>query len=129
MSKKTSAQVTGIRTVGVPVTDQDRALEFYLDDLGLETRLDQPFGNGVRWIEVGPPGTATTIALVGHPDGEGVGVETGVRFTTEDADALHALLKAGGVDVDPEVLRWPGVPPMFAFRDPDGNSLEIVEGS
>jgi catechol 2,3-dioxygenase-like lactoylglutathione lyase family enzyme len=128
MSTKTLTPVNGIRTVGIPVTDQDRALEFYLDRLGLEKRMDHPFGNGIRWIEVGPPGTATTIALVGHPDGVGVGVETGVRLTTEDADALYADLEAGGVDVDHEVLRWPGVPAMFAFRDPDGNSLEIVEG-
>ena len=128
MSKKTMTRVDGIRTVGIPVTDQDRALDFYVELLGFESRMDHPFGNGIRWIEVAPAGTATTIALVGHPDGVGVGVETGVRLTTQDADVLHADLKAAGVDVDPEVLRWPGVPPMFAFRDPDCNSLEIVEG-
>jgi lactoylglutathione lyase len=40
--------------------------------------------------------------------------------------AMHADLRAGGVDVD-EMLRWPGVPPMFGFRDADGNGMEIVE--
>jgi catechol 2,3-dioxygenase-like lactoylglutathione lyase family enzyme len=50
-------------------------------------------------------------------------VETGIRLTTADADAA---LRAQGVDAD-DVLRWPGVPPMFAFRDQDGNGLEIVE--
>jgi catechol 2,3-dioxygenase-like lactoylglutathione lyase family enzyme len=55
------------------------------------------------------------------------GVETGIRFTTQDADADNADLRARGVDAD-EVLRWPGAPPMFAFRDQDGNGLEIVEG-
>jgi hypothetical protein len=57
-----------------------------------------------------------------------VGVETGIRFTTTDADADHAYLRTTGVDAD-DVLRWPGVPAMFAFRDQDGNGLEIVEGA
>jgi lactoylglutathione lyase len=39
----------------------------------------------------------------------------------------HAHLVATGADVDPEVLRYPGVPPMFSFRDPDGNTLYVVE--
>ena len=53
-------------------------------------------------------------------------METGIRFLATDADAVHADLAADGVDVD-EVLRWPGVPPMFALRDADGNGMEIVE--
>jgi hypothetical protein len=40
--------------------------------------------------------------------------------------AVHAAMRASGVDAD-DVLRWPGVPPMFAFRDQDGNGMEIVE--
>ena len=59
-------------------------------------------------------------------DGVPAGVETGIRLTAADADDLHASLAAQGVDTG-EVLRWPGVPPMFAFRDQDGNGLEIVE--
>jgi catechol 2,3-dioxygenase-like lactoylglutathione lyase family enzyme len=60
-----STAITGIRTVGVPVTDQDRAVEFYVGVLGLEKRLDVPAEQlGGRWIEVAPPGSATTIALV-----------------------------------------------------------------
>jgi len=54
------------------------------------------------------------------------GVETGIRLATGDATALHADLQARAVDVG-EVLRWPGVPPMFAFHDQDGNGLRIVE--
>ena len=48
--------ITGVRTVGIPVTDQDRALAFYVDTLGFEVRLDLPLGRGSRWIEVAPPG-------------------------------------------------------------------------
>jgi catechol 2,3-dioxygenase-like lactoylglutathione lyase family enzyme len=119
--------ISDIRTVGIPVSDQDRALAFYADTLGFETRLDMPVEQlGGRWIEVAPAGAATTIALVPTRDGVPTGVETGVRLTTRDAAAVHADLQNRGVDVG-ELLRWPGVPAMFAVRDQDGNGLEIVE--
>jgi catechol 2,3-dioxygenase-like lactoylglutathione lyase family enzyme len=117
-----TTRITGVGTVGVPVTDQDRALEFYVDKLGFETRRDIPFGDG-RWIEVAPPGSPTTIALVP------AGIPAGIRLTTQDADTDHADLRAHGVDADPEVMRMPDAPPMFALRDPDGNSLILVEGA
>jgi catechol 2,3-dioxygenase-like lactoylglutathione lyase family enzyme len=119
-------KITGVRTVGVPVTDQDRALDFYVGTLGLEKRLDADTGGGRRWIEVAPAGAATSIALVRAREGLPAGVETGIRFVSPDADAVHAGLRASGVDAG-EVLRWEGVPPMFAFRDLDGNGMEIVE--
>jgi catechol 2,3-dioxygenase-like lactoylglutathione lyase family enzyme len=118
MSRTT--RIIGVGTVGVPVTDQDRALEFYVGKLGFETRRDLPFGPG-RWIEVAPPGSATTVALV--PEG----VPAGVRLMTEDADSDHASLSSRGVDADPEVMRIPSAPAMFSVRDPDGNSLILVE--
>lgn len=118
--------ITGVLTVGVPVVDQDRALAFYVDTLGFETRRDAALGPGLRWIEVAPPGAPITVALVQAHDGVPAGVETGLRLATSDVEGAHADLHARGVHVD-EVLRWPGVPPMFAFRDQDGNGLEIVE--
>ncbi len=127
MSDESAPRIVDVRTVGVPVTDQDRALEFYVEKLGFAKQLDVPFGDGKRWIEVAPPGATTTIALVPSRPGVPAGVETGIRFTTQDADAERVSLQARGVDAD-EVLRWPGAPPMFAFRDQDGNGLEIVEG-
>jgi lactoylglutathione lyase len=54
--------VTRVRTIGVPVRDQDKALEFYATVLGLDKTLDVPIGSGRRWIEVSPPGGGTTIA-------------------------------------------------------------------
>ena len=127
MNDQAKTQITGVHTVGVPVTDQDRALEFYTGTLGLAKRLDVPYGDGGRWIEVAPPGGETTIALVRSGPGVPAGVETGIRLTARDADEVHTALLASGVDTDPEVLRWPGAPPMFAFRDQDANRLEIVE--
>lgn len=120
-------RITDIRTVGIPVSDQDRALAFYVDKLGFEKRMDAEFAPGRRWIEVAAPGAGTSVALVSAGDDAPAGVDTGIRFTTEDADADHASMVAGGVDVDAEVLRMGGVPPMFGFRDPDGNSLYVVQ--
>jgi catechol 2,3-dioxygenase-like lactoylglutathione lyase family enzyme len=110
------------------VTDQDRALDFYVDTLGFEKRLDVPMPGGNRWIAVAAPAATTMVALVVASEAIPAGVETGIRFMTSDADADHAYLCGAGVDVD-EVLRWPGVPAMFAFRDQDGNGMEIVEVS
>ncbi|MQA03516.1 MAG: glyoxalase [Streptosporangiales bacterium] len=119
-----TARIDGVRTVGIPVSDQDRALAFYAETLGFETLIDAPVEQlGGRWIEVRPPGSAVSVALT--PAHE-AGVDTGIRFTTDDAAALHAHLSSRGVAVD-ELLRWAGVPPMFDFRDPDGNVLYVGE--
>ena len=113
--------ITEVGTVIVPVGDQEPAVEFYVRTLGFEKRMDAPLGDGGRWIEVAPPGAATTLALV-----PGDGAE--VSLNTDDADADHAALLAAGVDVDPEVIRMDEyVPPMFTFRDPDGNRFRVVQ--
>jgi catechol 2,3-dioxygenase-like lactoylglutathione lyase family enzyme len=128
MSQQTSTQITQVGTVMVPVTDQDRAVAFYLDKLGFEKRADIPFGDGERWVEVAPAGAATTIALVLPREGDPTGIDTRVGFTTEDVEADHADLLARGVDVDEQVMRMGDpVPPMFFFRDQDGNNLLIVQ--
>ena len=121
------AKITHVGTVGVPVTDHDRSLAFYVDKLGCEVRIDGEFGPGMRWAEVAPPGADTTIALRPLPPDGHAGVDTAIRLASSDAAADHADLKARGVDVDAEVMNWEGVPPMFSFRDPDGNTLYVVE--
>ena len=121
----TTTGITGVGTVGIPVDDQDRALEFYTAKLGFETRMDAAYGEGQRWIEVAPPGSTTSIALIAARDDYPAGVDTGVRLSTDDAQADHATLQTRGVDVDAEVMPYPV--PMFLIRDPDGNRLVIVE--
>jgi lactoylglutathione lyase len=125
-SPQPTIQIEEVRTIGVPVTDQDRAIRFYVDTLGFQTRLDVPIGPGKRWIVVTPRQGTASIALVAADENQPAGVETGIRLISRDADTAHAALIANGIDAD-EVLRWEGVPPMFAFRDQDGNGLEIVE--
>jgi catechol 2,3-dioxygenase-like lactoylglutathione lyase family enzyme len=131
MAETTSTtRITQVGTVIVPVSDQDAAIAFYTEKLGVEKRADVPFGHGDRWVEVAPAGASTTVAIVHPPEGSPIGVETGLAFSTRDVDADHADLKARGVDVDPEVMRMGDpVPPMFFFRDQDANKLLIVQTS
>jgi predicted enzyme related to lactoylglutathione lyase len=127
---QTSTKITQVGTVMVPVKDQDQAITFYTEKVGLELRADIPFGGSERWVEVAPAGASTTIALTSPRPGEATGIETRIALSTQDIDADHADLLARGVDVDAEVMRMGDpVPPMFWFRDPEGNSLMIVQTS
>jgi catechol 2,3-dioxygenase-like lactoylglutathione lyase family enzyme len=117
--------------VCVTVADTDRAIDFYVDTLGFEKVVDAPMGDAGRWVEVALKGTPTTIALAPPPPGSAAGgSQTGICLDTSDVDADHAALKTAGADVDDAVTRWGGpVPPMFWLRDPDGNSLIVVQPS
>ena len=117
--------------VVVTVADTDRAIGFYTDKLGFEKVVDVPMGPDMRWVEVALPGRETNIALAPPPPGQQAGgSQTGICIDTSDVDADHASLRAAGVDVDDDISRFGGpVPPMFWFRDPDGNSLLIVQPS
>lgn len=127
---KTATRISKITTVCVPVSDTDQAIEFYVEKLGFEKRVDVPFGNGdYRWVEVAPASAVTTIAIAPPPPGTPAGgMTTGIALQTDDIDAVHAELKERGIDVDAEVSRMGGpVPPMFWFRDQDKNTLMVVE--
>ena len=117
--------ITDIGTVGIPVRDQDQAVEFFVGTLGFEKRLDVRSGESFRWVTVAAPGASTSVALIAGPDS---GADTGIRFLVPDAETEHAAMQKRGIEVG-DLLRWPGVPPMFEFKDQDGNTFEIVEGS
>jgi catechol 2,3-dioxygenase-like lactoylglutathione lyase family enzyme len=123
--------ISKVGRVVVTIADTDRALDFYSGTLGFEKVVDIPMGPDARWVEVSVSGTPTTIALAPPPPGqEAGGKETGIILDTSDVDGAHAALKEAGVDVDAEVTRYGDpVPPMFWLRDPDGNSLIIVQPS
>ena len=140
MPTATPGRISRIQLVIVPSRDQDRSVAFY-EMLGFEKRNDIPWADGHRWIEFYPPGAPTGIALVPPGPNDAIGVPTGILLNTDDIDAAHAELRALGVDVDESVARVGApaeirigavemagpVPPMFYFRDPDGNSLLIVQ--
>src|SRR3954447_21351485 len=129
MTNITQPKITKVATTMVPVSDQDAAVAFYTDKLGFEKRMDMPYGDGERWVEVAPPGGEGTVALTAmRADATEweLGRQTGIALYSEDIKADHAALKDAGVDVD-ELNDWgPPVPPMFWFRDQDGNTLLIV---
>ena len=124
-----TTHLTGVRAVSIPVSDQEAALRFYTGALGFTLVRDHPTPNGGRWIELAPGGesasgerTVVTLEL-GRPDVTRGAI--GIRFSADDAEAAHAALAAAQVDVN-DILRWPGVPPMFGFRDPDGNAFSVT---
>ena len=118
-----STTITDIGTVGIPVSDQDKALEFFTTTLGFEKRLDLRAGENFRWVTVAAAGAAVSVALVA---GGAIGQDTGIRFMVPDAETEHSAMRKRGIEVG-ELLRWPGVPPMYEFKDPDGNRFEVVE--
>lgn len=121
----TSTHITGVRAISIPVTNQEAALRFYVDTLGFTVVRDNPTANGGRWIELAPGQDNPVVTLEpAAPDVTRGAI--GIRFTTNDAEAAHATLEAASVDTD-EILRWPGVPAMFSFRDPDGNAFSVTE--
>jgi catechol 2,3-dioxygenase-like lactoylglutathione lyase family enzyme len=124
--------ITQLATAIVPVSDQDRALDFYTGVLGFEARSDFTYETGERWLEVVPPGAQTSVTLV---TGDTPGIETRVILVTTDLEGDRAELRRAGVQVGEilghDVTYWGGAPlagnpPMFLLYDPDGNSLLIV---
>jgi predicted enzyme related to lactoylglutathione lyase len=124
-----TTSISKIANVVVAAADQDVALKFYTETLGLEKRVDLPFGDGNRWIEVAPAGAETPIAIAPPgPNATAGGKDTGISLQTDDIEAYHARLREGGVDVDPAISRFgDGVPALFWFRDPEANTLMVVE--
>ena len=126
---QTTTRINQVGRVMVPVSDQDNAIAFYTEKLGFEVRADIPFGDGDRWVEVGPAGgddhdrarhaRATSSSPAPTPTS---------RWTSTTSPATHADLKQAGVDVDDEIIGDGNpVPPMFWLRDQDGNILLIVQ--
>src|SRR4051795_5622890 len=100
----TQTTFTELRTVAIPVTDQDRTKQLF-EALGFETRYDAELQPGFRWVELGPPGGATSLALVTAGDQLPAGIDTGIRLTTTDARAAHARVAELGCTPG-DLLDW-----------------------
>ena len=121
-------QITRLGRVIVPVSDQDAAIEWYASKLGFSVVADIPYGDADRWVEVAPPGGGAAIALIPPQGDVQPGRMTGIGLESTDARADHDELKRNGVDVEDELMGGDGtVPPLFFFRDGDGNHLMIAE--
>lgn len=142
MSANQPASVTQVATVFVPVSNQDRALDFYVDQLGFEKRSDFAYGGGKRWVEVAPPDSAIALALVSPAEGTTTPT-TAARcaLATNDIDSVVARLRCRGVEVEDvgrsgstrrgllssDVTVADPFPPQCCFCDPDGNHFLLIQ--
>jgi catechol 2,3-dioxygenase-like lactoylglutathione lyase family enzyme len=118
--------IADVRTVAIGVRDQEAAVNFYVDTLGFEKRLDAPISPEMRWIEVAPRGARISLALTQAERLTDMTTDTGIRYVVPEVEAERAVMKERRVNVG-EVIGWEGVPPMYSFDDPDGNRYYIVE--
>ncbi|MBX7553808.1 VOC family protein [Streptomyces sp. NPDC004232] len=116
--------ITHASFVTLPVADQDRALRFYRDVLGLAVTVDRDMPQG-RWLQVAPEGAQTVFTLSGPGMGDfEPGSARGIMLVTTDVDADCARLAAAGIPVQgPDELPWGR---MASFADPDGNGLMLL---
>jgi hypothetical protein len=114
-----------VRSVAVPVTDQDRT-KSVLEQLGFSVSMDAELQPGFRWIEMDLPDGQATISLVATGPELPTGIDTGIRLATDDARVAHAAVAAAGLAVG-DLLDWPNVPLMFSFVDLDGNRFYVSE--
>jgi predicted enzyme related to lactoylglutathione lyase len=121
----------------ITVDDQEKALAFYRDALGLVVNADAPLGP-FRWLTVSAPGNPGMEIVLATPDmGHGPddtealrmllakGALNGVLFTTDDCDAAFERVRATGAEVLQEPIDQPYGVRDCAFRDPSGNQIRI----
>jgi len=119
------AMIRRWKFVGIPVHDQDRALDFYRDKLGFKIQTDQPFGKGQRWIELKIPGAETGVVLF-TPEGQKdrIGTFFNGSFACDDVRKSYEELKSRGVEFEGEPKEEPWG--TFAvFKDSEGNSFVL----
>ncbi len=117
--------IKGIKFLGVCVSDQDRAVKFYTEKLGLRIRTDQPFNEKQRWIELQIPGAETGMVLF-TPEGQEdrIGTFVNTSIACDNIDRSYEELKARGVEFSTPPTSQPWG--KFAvFKDPDGNSFVL----
>jgi len=120
--------IKAVKFVNVPVTDQQRALEFYTNKLGFRVVTDQPFNDKQRWIELGLGKSGTGITLFTPPGHESrVGTFTGISLLADDVMETSRELARAGVKFvqEPKKEAW-GTSAIIA--DPDGNQFVLSSG-
>jgi len=115
-----------IELIFVPVTDVDRAKEFYVEKLGFNADHDQRVNENLRFVQLTPPGSACSIAI-----GEGLGMtmepgtQDSIQVVIPDADAVLADLRAKGVEAEGvDELAWGR---FVTLKDPDGNRWTLQQ--
>jgi predicted enzyme related to lactoylglutathione lyase len=114
-----------LELVVVPVSDVDRAKAFYTEKVGFNADHDQRVSEGLRFVQLTPPGSACSIAL-----GEGIvegapGSVKGLQVVVDDITAARAQLVDRGVDVgEVQEFAWGS---FVFFSDPDGNRWSVQQ--
>ena len=115
-----------IKFIGIPVANQDRALQFYTEKLGFRILTDQQFSEKQRWIELSIPGAETGITLFtpdGHEDRVGTFVNT--SWEVDDIDKTYAELQSKGVEFagPPQEQPWGS---FLMMKDSEGNQIVLA---
>jgi catechol 2,3-dioxygenase-like lactoylglutathione lyase family enzyme len=114
-----------IELVAIPVTDVDRAKQFYVDQVDFNADHDHQVNDNLRFVQLTPPGSACSIVL-----GTGItdmqpGSQRGVQVVVADVAAARAALLARGVQAsDIDVQPWGS---FVTFADPDGNTWSLQQ--
>jgi len=116
--------IRGVKFVSIPVADQERALAFYTDVLGLQLLTDQPFNEKQRWLELGIPGADTRVVLFQFGDKLRPGGQLNITLWSDDVEATARELKGRGVEFVLDPIRQP-YGTTSIFKDPDGNCLVL----
>lgn len=120
--------IRGIKFASIPVTDQDRSLEFYTQKLGFRVLTDAPFDGTQRWIELGIPRAETRIVLFTADDHKKmIGGFMNVSFFTDDVETTAREMKEKGVTFvqEPQKADWGTA---AIFEDPDHNKFVLSTG-
>src|SRR5215203_5543330 len=113
-----------LELVQVPVSDVDRAKDFYVEKAGFNLDHDHRVNDEIRFVQLTPPGSSCSIAIgVGLGDGMEPGSARGLQLVVDDADAARAELAGRGVEVS-EVQEFPWGRFVFS-SDPDGNGWAV----
>jgi predicted enzyme related to lactoylglutathione lyase len=114
-----------IELIFVPVTDVDRAIEFYVEKVGFTLDMQARVNDQVRFVQVTPPTSACSIAFGTGLSDMVPGTQDGIQVVVPDAEAARQQLVARGVDATPvEVLEWGS---FTSFSDPDGNRWTVQQ--
>lgn len=105
--------------VSIPVTDQERSRDFYVDVMGFALLRDDPMGSDSRWIQLQPPGGGASVTLVNWFDAMPPGCQQGLMLSVPDVDAEHKRLDALGVAATD--IRKEAWGRYTMVSDPDGN--------
>jgi len=116
--------ITRTQLFSVPVSDQDRALRFYVDTLGFDLLSDAEMGPDMRWLLVSPPGAETAITLVTWFESMPAGSLKGIVLETDDLEGDIATLTEKGVIFEGGLQDAPWGR-FTTFNDPDGNGIVL----